>query len=189
MPSTITDAGNIDNELLIEGAANPHECHEYSHKIVWVQGPDYSATTGWSIAGDIPVGISISGTGVVNGTIAPFWLQPSATDNYPKETLLEDGSNWTNVGRFKPANYVFVFTVTWNYIDVTPLGVVIPQVATAVVEINVIKDYGLDLRYYMREYTKSGYFVSLGDGKTKYDYSNVEEFLNIAPGPFGYCPL
>ena len=189
MLTTIHDVGIISNELMIKGAANPHECHDYRHQIDFSE--EYGETEEyvseeWSLSGDVPVGISIDNTGVVQGYVAIFDEQPSCQDNFPDEVLKVDGSNWENIGRYKHTTYQFNFTVTriTTYQD-TLLMEEFQEIATSNISILVIKDNDINNLIFVKKYLEAGHELKIENDS--YFEDDLEDFLARHDGPFGQC--
>jgi len=192
---TIDDTGNLPNLVPVEGSANPHECHMFNNQLKYTKSADFLKHVSWELTLDVPVGVTIDNAGLISGEVAPFWLQPSATEI--PFALLSDYLLATNqvvavvddLGTHTINSSADIDTLIADYL-VTPPAVPKIEVrlkVTSDIDINVIKDNSLDLRYYILKYTEAGYYVML-DGN-KYDNSNVNDFLNTAPGPFGYCTV
>lgn len=189
MLTTIICTGIITNDLMTKGAANPHECHDYKHQIIFNE--EYGETEEyvseeWSLSGDVPVGIEIDNTGLINGYIAIFNDQPSCQDNYPDEVLKVDGSNWENIGRFKHATYTFNFTVTRTTTYQDTLTMVESQeIATSDVSILAIKDNDINNLIFVKKYLEAGHELKIENDS--YFEDDLEDFLARHNGPFGQC--
>ena len=118
----ITSPTKLVNDVPENGAANPWECHNFIHTVLYTEAANFISNSKWSLSGNVPVGLSIDpDTGIISGQISYFKDQPYATNNYPDEILLEDGSNYMNIGRFKDPSLVFPFTITREYNILNPL--------------------------------------------------------------------
>ncbi len=201
MLTTIEDTGIIVNELMINGAANPHECHDYKHQIIFneeYESDEEYLSEKWTIDGDVPVGIEIDDTGLIYGYIAIFNDQPSCQDNNPEETLKVDGSNWENNGRFKHATFQFDFKVTriTTYL-LTGVGIdpeteeevdieeELEEITTSNVSILAIKSNDITNLIFVKKYLEAGHELKIGNDS--YFEDDLEDFVARHPGPFGQC--
>jgi len=149
------------------GALNPWELHNFFFAHFAVPDP-LSCVTGYSLAGDVPNGISVDGSGNIKGNMLHFWLQPSCQDNYPDEPREFTGSNWMNDGRFKHIIYDFKFTITAYWLEKTvgPDGHLIPCAIPGTTKANCIirmcKDHNIDHKLHADKYAAAGF--KIGDG-------------------------
>lgn len=195
---TITSPAQLTNEVPEDGAANPWECHNFVYSILATETANYVSHIAWSLSGVFPVGISIDPlTGVISGQIKYFGEQPACTNNYPKETMLEDGSNRNDNGRLKDPFFIFVFDVTRKYNiknpDTAPLAdgsappATIIETVSKTFKIKVIKNHDIDNLLFVINYLKAGFTINV-KGK-KYNYSIVDELLLVHRGPFPKCTI
>lgn len=106
--------GLLGNEKLVKGASNPWENHEYEKRIEYTEDITIGATIinrEWFFRGINPNGLYINSDGVIHGRVLDFTRQPSVKNLLPKETMLEDGSNWRNLGGLDGTTYTFNFEV------------------------------------------------------------------------------
>jgi len=196
MYTIITTTGIIINESPVNGAANPHECHTYTHQVLHTESftPLQNLMDQvWFLTGDIPLDLIIDNNGLITGKIKIFDYQPSCQDNYPKETLLVNGSNWQNTGRYKNETFSFNFTVhrRYTYEDLEPMSLdpaiteplIVIEEVTSDVTITVIKNNDIDNLIFVRKYLEAGHELKIGSDT--YTNDNLDDFLARHPGPFG----
>jgi len=195
--TTITSPVILNNDLLLDGASNPWECHQFSHQILHSEDGNFCSHVAWSISGDIPIAVTMDpGSGVISGHMDYFELQPSCTgNNYPKETITVDGANNMNSGRFIPEFYDFVITVKRDYLIKGPnpaTGAMdcvapLPESVSSTHIIKMIKNHDIDNFLYIHGYLNAGHIIDIE--LTKYDKNKVNELLAVHPGPFPPCAI
>lgn len=162
METTITTAGQIVNQA--GTSANPHECHEFKFQVLFTETSKVEEHISWELLGDIPSNLTIDDSALITGTILPFGLQPTVTDNHPHTPLKMDGSNYLENGRYKNASYTFTFTVKRNYTITNeeiavpdeegniPVLLPIPESSESEISITVIKSANIDNFLFFKEY-------------------------------------
>lgn len=109
---------------------------------------------GYSLSGDVPVGLTVDDKGYLTGRIKPFEYQPYCQDQIvEKEKPNFDGSNYTKVGRFEPDFYDFNFTITVIWEDALTL----PDTEKTTSKLCVLrmrKDFGLNGEIFLAEWKK-----------------------------------
>lgn len=189
----ITTAGNIINETPTKGAVNPHECHYFSHQVLYTEDENFCEHVSWELLGDVPVGINIDVNGLISGEIKHFGEQPLCTDNYPLEEIKRDGSNHKNNGRFKHSTFTFNFTIRRNYKvkglnpDTSLLDCEnsIDEYVDSEVNIILVKNHDLDTYLFVHNYLEAGNVIQYNN--VKYFYEDINELMIVHPGPFGGC--
>jgi len=160
----------ISNSLRIKGAANPWENHafKYNHAAIPDEG---TCITGYTLSGTVPAGISVSSSGVIQGTIKWFPSQSNCQDNWGDNEPNLDGQNLTASqglkvsGRYKHTTCLFKFKITahWKEYYQPPRdseGNLPPKIpckasgsTTKSVEILEVKNHDYDNEILRREYS------------------------------------
>jgi hypothetical protein len=167
----------ISNSLRIKGAANPWENHafKYNHAATPEAG---TCITGYALSGTVPAGISVSSSGVIQGTIKSFPFQSNCQDNWGDNEPDLDGQNLTASegikdaskglkvsGRYKHTTCLFKFKITayWKEYYQPPRdseGNLPPKIPCSVsgsttksVEILEVKNHDYDNEILRREYS------------------------------------
>lgn len=203
-PHVIVPGGQIVNHSPQENAINPHECHMFSHQLVYTINPMGGSVTitAWKMNGEVPLDLSINNTGTISGTIKLFNDQPFIKDISATETISLDGSNWKMVGRPESFTYDFKWEVWAEYTYVSSEGQVMQYMSSpGNVILTVIKSNTIDEYAALRAYLKAGTSTIQGqygdievehrfdiDGK-KYYYKDFEQYKNDAPGPWPICDV
>ena len=133
-----------------EGIPKELDNFVYRHGAVVDAG---TVVVGYALTGDIPVGLSVDGNGVISGKIEHFGNQPSCQfNNAEKEKPLESGKNWQKNGRFLPSSFDFDFTITitWKL----SAGAVEEFTTSKRCIVKLKKDNNIDNLIYFSEYAK-----------------------------------
>lgn len=190
----ITSPIILINDEPISGAVNPWECHYFKHKVLFTENPNEIKTIEWKLEGVIPNNITIDDNGLISGKIEILDLdQNGITEDllFPKENIKEDGSNWTNTGRYKNDLHIFNFTIVRLFLyektivneDESFEIIEIIGKESLDVSIHVIKNNNIDNYIFIKRYLESGWKVKVEN--KDYFYKDFEEFIKIHPGPFG----
>jgi hypothetical protein len=183
--------------LIINNAGpkdNPRENEFYQHNTMYIDPPDFCSHVAWSITGDIPVGISIdAGSGVISGTVLPFFDQPSTQDNKVTSELEYNGSNFDDNGRYKNQTYDFKFTIKRDYLAKGSDGCnnPVPASETSDVFIKEVKCHNIDNLAFIKAYLESTKCSKLGKetavNVNGVEYTDYNILKNNHPGPWT-CP-
>jgi len=211
--TTITSNGKLINEQPTNGVLNPWECHYYEHQIKYTEDLTNIVELihiSWTLEGDIPVGISIdNATGLISGIIKFFPDQPSCQDNFPFEPMKHDGSNYTQIGRFKHQYYDFDMSIKRTYkttdgtTDPNTGGLIYNTfVASNLITIREVKNNDLDnylfcYYYLLAKESEQTFFNEktqkeeteviqhkMKIGNDDYTIDNFGDFILNHPGPF-----
>ncbi len=158
MAVSIDSSGDMPNEA--GPKTNPREVEFFSYQVPHTIDTG-TCIQGWSLGGDIPVGVSIDGGGLVSGVVAGMWEQPSCNPKKEKVFAKLDGRDSDLSGRFAPPVYEFAFTVTvdWKEQDTAPTPPVdceIPGSTTESYVITLVKDFDGDAILFARNYLDGG---------------------------------
>lgn len=186
MTEIITN-GLLNNQKPMDGASNPWECHDYEHVIEYTNGEYFLSHIKWRLEGDVPIGLNIDiNTGVISGNIATFNNQTSCVDRNIEESLLLDGSNHMNNGRFKHDSYIFNFKVIREYTETDETEEpIIELISESDISIKVIKNNDIDNLIFCIKYLEAGHSINVDGNKYKID--EIDELIKVHKGPFGNC--
>lgn len=201
MASKIIDSGILPNEA--PGMKqNPRECELYTHLVKQIRDDLFVQTISWELQGDYPQGLQIAEPGIISGRIKPYAEQPAIDNSYPGKTPPFSGGLDCLPGS-QLQTFTFSFQVVWKFMEWTSSEKTsqVPKTETATVQIMEIKNNNITNVAFVRAYLKAGkthnpnvkvpgkeYNIhTFGLGGKTYTYENVDEFLQVHPGPFLEC--
>jgi len=159
----------ITNTLMIKGAMNPWELHDFVYPHAAIPHP-LSCIVSYALSGDVPKGLSVDAAGTISGKIKHFGQQPSCSNNHPKKKPELDGKNWESNGRFKKQTFTFKFKIKVNWLEKQdtsngPIACVISGSTTASCELTVVKDHNIDNQIFKDTYLADNPFGDEADPK------------------------
>lgn len=105
----------LASKIVTSNLGSIMETYLMNYKIVTEDTKFVKEDISWRLVGEIPKDIFIS-NGIVMGRVQTFEDQNlPASDFYPKEKTLLDGSNYDKIGRYKYSNKVYNFKVERTY--------------------------------------------------------------------------
>lgn len=105
----------LASKIVTSNLGSIMETYLMNYKIVTEDTKFVKEDISWRLVGEIPKDIFIS-NGIVMGRVQTFEDQNlPASDFYPKEKTLLDGSNYYKIGRYKYSNKVYNFKVERTY--------------------------------------------------------------------------
>lgn len=203
--SVIIDSGNLVNQT--PGMkANPRECEEYLHQVLFTPGPLFVSTTSWKLEGNYPKDLSISMSGTITGHMYPFYDQPACQELMTKGKTMPFSGGIENLPQFPNNTYIWEFEVVWNLIewtDPTYTSQIPVELRSKcnIVEVrnNNILNKTFVIEYLNAEKTKNPSVTAKGQDQYIYHTftlngevftkDNKEDFLKKHPGPFSNCPI
>lgn len=194
IPVVLLDkTGPLNNESS-RSTPNPREGGEFICSVIHTTTSPITILE-WRLTGpEVPVGLSISNTGVISGIMEIFDNQTAIKNNsIPKVTSI-DGQNWMSNGRYRGSTYTFNFTVELRYeYEVISTGLdddgnplpneIIEDTVTSAVAITMVRNYDVDNFVFVKKYLEAGHKLML-DG-VEYSISEMGEYIMKHPGPFG----
>lgn len=153
MAVTINTVGILHNQHSSAITDDPMECDDFTFAIDYTTDAKHCFFTKWTIDGDIPNGIIISQSGVIQGKIAGFWDQP-LVKHKPFKYPEYDARNYPEFNG-RPINdyHDFEFDVICEWVEKDPNGAcIIPGETTSTVKIRVIKDFDADAILFAKVY-------------------------------------
>lgn len=178
--TTITSTGTLANDVPINGAANPWECHEYIHQIQFEEDENFLEHIEWYAEGYLPEGVSLDyEIGLLSGKVKPFNEQPACQDLIGgKEKLKYDGSNFDKIGRLQDTSFDFEFTINRLY-------VAIDETFPTEEQSTLYPDYLESLELFNTEqliYNKNGFrIISLSEENQQLLLDDADAILDTPP--------
>jgi len=133
---------------------NPMEGEDFQFQVLYMPPPGLVVEIGFSLLGEVPADLSISPTGTISGTMAPFEDQMATMGMAsPGDAVIkENGENCQNNGRPPVKIYVFKFMIVYDTMIMPGMPPPFPLKEISPVTITLLHNYTLDNQVFLDRY-------------------------------------